>query len=57
MSQDCEVCQRHAQAYEDAGSNTERRMLLFLWHHHDAMAGHRVFRYEFEDEGLTCIQW
>jgi hypothetical protein len=55
MSEDCEVCQEHAKAYEDAPTDTERRMVVFVWRHHDAMEGHHVFRYHDEDEGLTIV--
>jgi len=55
MSDDCEVCQRHAQAYDDAPTDTERRMVMVLWRHHDVEAGHPVFRYHDDAEGLTII--
>lgn len=56
MTEDCEACQRHAQAYDDAPTETERRMVMVLWRHHDAIAGHRVLRYHDEAEGLKIVR-
>jgi hypothetical protein len=53
MAETCEVCQEHAKAFDAAPTDTERRMLVVVWRHHDREVGHRVIRYLFEDEGLV----
>lgn len=56
MSEDCEVCQRHREAFDAEEDEGQRRMLVMVWRFHDRMDGHRVHRYLDEAEGLITVR-